>query len=122
MGASIRWGGGNLEEGRRSVFGEVASDERELGDFNDLPANWACGVGEPVDGSLRDLLGEKDAPGRGEDIGEFGVPVVVHAVFSLPLDLVFGEGPAGVDLVDGDAVFAVQGIAQIAGHGHEGAL
>ena len=38
------------------------------------------------------------------------------------LRFVFGEDPAGVDLVDSDAVLSHQGIAEIAGHGRERAL
>ena len=97
----------------------VAADHRELGHLHDTSADGPALVPDPVHRRRRDLLGEDEAAGGGKDLRDLQVPVRDVSLPLLDALLVLGEHPVGVDLVDPHAVLAVEGVAEVAGEGHE---
>jgi hypothetical protein len=70
-------------------------------------------VGEERDDDRRDLLRGDQPAGRRELWTDAPWPIVVEPLLPLPGDLVLGEHPAGIDLIDAHAILAEQRVAEV---------
>src|SRR5688572_2510602 len=98
------------------IFWRIAPDERILFKINNLTADRAAFIGEPVNASGSNFFWLQNSSCRCVNARYVFVPVISKSVRALACNFSLSEHPSWVDLVYTNTIFAMQCIAEISGH------